>query len=96
MDKDTTNGKDPRVSSTGPFENHTTNASNFASHGPLNQAPDPKAMATQIAHLAIAGHAVHKLTDGGYLVCKFGYTHHASDFAALQCFARRLGVSNGL
>ena len=72
---------------------HTdTNASNFASHGPLNQAPDPKAIATQIAHLAIAGHAVHKLIDGGYLVCKYGYTHHAQDFAALQCFARRLGV----
>jgi hypothetical protein len=76
---------------------HTdTNMSNFASHGPLDQAPDPKAMAAQIAHLTIAGHAVHKLADGGYLVCKYGYTHHASDFAALQCFARRLGVSNGL
>ena len=72
---------------------HTdTNASNFASHGPLNQAPDGKAIATQIAHLAIAGHAVHKLIDGGYLVCKYGHTFHAQDFAALQCFARRLGV----
>ena len=74
---------------------HTdTNASNFASHGPLNQAPDPKAIATQIAHLAIAGHAVHKLIDGGYLVCKYGHTFHAQDFAALQCFARRLGVQH--
>ncbi len=76
---------------------HTdTNTSNSDSHGPLDQAPDRKAMATQIAHLAIAGHAVHKLADGGYLVCKYGYTHHASDFAALQCFARKLGVSNEL
>ena len=41
-------------------------------------------------------HALALSADGGYLVCKYGYTHHASDFAALQCFARRLGVSNGL
>jgi hypothetical protein len=76
---------------------HTdTNTSNFASHGPIDQAPDPKAIASQIAHLAIAGHVVHKLARGGYMVCKYGYTHHASDFAALQRFARRLGVSNEL
>ena len=76
---------------------HTyTNTPNFASHGPIDQAPDPKARATQIAHLAIAGHAAHKLVDGGYLVCKYGLTHHAQDFAALQCFARKLGVSNEL
>ena len=73
-----------------------TNTSSFHSRGPLDQGPDPKAMATQVAQIAIAGHAVHKLAGGGYLVCKCGYTHHASDFAALQRFARRLGVSNGL
>ena len=55
-----------------------------------------KATATQIEELVIAGHAVHKLAGGGYLVCKYGYTHHASDFAALRCFARRLGESNEL
>lgn len=76
---------------------HTyTNASNFASHGPFDQAPDPKGMTTQMVNLAIAGQAVQKLADGGYLVCKYGYTHHASDFAALECFERRLGVSNEL
>ena len=53
-----------------------------------------KAIATQIAQLAIAGHAVHQLTDGGYWVCKYGYTHHAKDFAALQAFARKLGVTH--
>ena len=51
-----------------------------------------KAIATQIAHLAIAGHVVHQLIDGGYLVCKYGYTHHAKNFEALQAFARKLGV----
>lgn len=56
------------------------------------KAPDSNVIATQIGCLKRAGHAVHKLADGGYLVCKYGYTHHAQDFAALQCFARRLGV----
>jgi hypothetical protein len=61
----------------------------------LNCATDTqhsKAEITLIARLVVAKHAVHKLATGGYLVCKYGYTHHASDFAALQCFARRLGV----
>jgi hypothetical protein len=51
-----------------------------------------KAIATQIAELAIAGHAVHQIADGGFLVCKYGYTYHALDFEALQNFARKLGV----
>lgn len=61
----------------------------------LNCATDTqnrKAEFTLIARLAMAGHAVHKLVDGGYLVCKYGYTHHASDLAAAQSFAVRLGV----
>ena len=45
-----------------------------------------------IARLALAGHTVHLLKDGSYLVCKWGYTHHASDQDALKAFAVRLGV----
>ena len=52
-----------------------------------------KTEATQIAELALAGHAVHQLKDGGFLVCKYGHTFHAIDFAELQAFARRLGVT---
>ena len=52
-----------------------------------------KAIATQTAELALRGHAVHQLKDGGFLVCKYGHTSHANDFAELQAFARRLGVS---
>ena len=52
-----------------------------------------KAIATQVAELVIRGHAVHQLKDGGFLVCKYGHTFHAHDFAELQAFARRLGVS---
>lgn len=72
---------------------HTdTNRAEFRTVGVIEQAPDGKAIATQIACLALAGHAVHQLTDGGYLVSKYSYTHHAPDFAALQAFARKLGV----
>lgn len=51
-----------------------------------------KAESNLRAVLALAGHAVHLLKDGGYLVCKYGYTHHASDLKGLQAFAVRLGV----
>ena len=45
-----------------------------------------------ISRLALAGHTVHLLKDGTYLVCKWGYTHHASDIDSLKAFAVRLGV----
>ena len=45
-----------------------------------------------IARLALAGHTVHLLKDETYLVCKWGYTHHASDINSLKAFAVRLGV----
>jgi hypothetical protein len=84
---DTTNGKAPGAINTEGLTTDTTNDLNFAT----GDRPR-KAIATQVAELAIAGHAVHQLSDGGYLVCKYGYTHYAPDFAALQAFARRLGV----
>jgi hypothetical protein len=51
-----------------------------------------KAIATLMAELALAGHAVHKLRCGDFLVCKYGYSHYAPDFYALQTFACKLGV----
>ncbi len=69
------------------LDTDTTNDLNFATG-----ARRSKAIATQIAELAIAGHAVHQLVNGGYLVCKYGHTYEAKDFEDLQAFARRLGV----
>jgi hypothetical protein len=68
---------------------HTdTNDLNFATgHRP------GKATQTLIAELALAGHTVHKLQCGDFLVSKWGYSHYAQDFEALQAFARKLGVS---
>ena len=55
-----------------------------------------KAIVTQVAELALAGHTVHKLQCGDFLVCKRGYSQYAQyaqDLDALQHLARKLGVS---
>jgi hypothetical protein len=70
-----------------------TNTADFRTGEATGQAPDGKAIAMQLERLALAGHAVHQLADGGFLVSKYRYTHHAKDFAALQDFARKLGVT---
>ena len=86
---DPTTEKAPGVSDDSKrLETDTTNDLNFATG-----TRHSKAIATQIAELAIRGHAVHKLKDGGFLVCKYGHTFEAIDFAELQAFARRLGVT---
>lgn len=85
---DSTNGKAPGATNTEGLETDTTNDLNFATGQRRS-----KAITTQIAELAIMGYAVHQLADGGYLVCKYGYTHHAPTFEALQAFAHRLGVN---
>ena len=72
-----------------PAKTHTqdTNDLDFATG-----ARHSKAESNLCAMLALAGHAVYPLKDGGYLVCKYGYTHHAVDLEALHAFAVRLGV----
>lgn len=83
-----TNEKAPGAINTEGLTTDTTNDLNFATG-----TRHSKAIATQVAKLAIRGHAVHQLKDGGFLVCKYGHTFHAIDFVKLQAFARRLGVS---
>ena len=84
----TTNEKAPGAINTEGLDTYNTNDLNFATG-----AKHSKEIATQVAVLAIRGHAVHQLKDAGFLVCKYGHTFHANDFAELQAFARRLGVS---
>ena len=55
--------------------------------------PEIKATATVIAQFALAGHAVHKGSAQDFIVCKFGMTRHCKDFAALQAFAKQVGVN---
>ena len=85
---DPTTEKAPGAINTEGLATDTTNDLNFATGTRRS-----KAIATQIAELAIRGHAVHQLKDGGFLVCKYGHTFEATDFAELQAFARRLGVT---
>jgi hypothetical protein len=83
-----TNEKAPGAINTERLTTETVNDLNFATGTRYS-----KAIATQVAELAIRGHAIHHLEDGGFLVCKYWHTFHANDFAELQAFARRLGVS---
>ena len=87
MIRDTTIEKAPGACDTEGFDTDTS-----SSNSPTSNTPG-KALATQIAELALAGHAVHKLRCGDFLVCKYGHSHYAQDFEALQAFACKLGVS---
>lgn len=64
-----------------------TNTPNFATG---NQ--NSKAIATQIAELALAGYAVHKLRCDDFLICRHDHSHYAQDLQALQVFVRKLVV----
>ena len=54
-----------------------------------------KAVTTLKAQLAIAGHAVHELAGGGYLVVATkwaGICRECPDVSALAAFARQIGA----
>lgn len=85
---DRTNEKAPGAINTEGLTTDTTNDLNFATG-----TRHCKAIATQVAELAIRGHAIHQLKDGGFLVRKYGQTFHVNYFPELPAFARRLGVS---
>lgn len=77
----------PSASGTRDLENHSHNVVDFpTAHGA------GKAIATQIAKLALAGHAVHKGQRGDFIVCKYGLSRYCQDFAELEAFARQLGI----
>jgi hypothetical protein len=82
------NEKAPGAINTEGLATDTTNDLDFAT----GERPS-KAIATLIAELAIRGHAVHQLQDGGFFVCNHGQSHYAPDFYALQRFAIKVGAS---
>ena len=45
------------------------------------------------AQYALAGHEVHELADGGFLVTKWGHSRYCPDLHALAGFARQTGVT---
>lgn len=80
------NGKAP-----GACNTEGLGTSIYIDNSAIHQA-NSKAISTQIAELALKGYAFYELADGTFLVCKYGYLHHAPDFKALQHFVNRLGV----
>jgi hypothetical protein len=62
------------------------------SQSSLDHKPDQKHLATLVARLALAGHAVHKGREQEFIVCKWGMSRWCADFASLQAFAKQLGV----
>ena len=53
----------------------------------------PKPEATLIARFTIKGAAVHRLSEGGFLVCQYGHVKHCPDLHSLAAFARQTGVA---
>ena len=79
----------------------TINAQKAQSPGATGQSADentndaivgPKPEATLVARFALAGHAVHRLSEGGFLVCKHGHAKHCQNLHGLVAFARQVGV----
>jgi hypothetical protein len=70
---------------------HAPNQNNNNSNYPTSNCLC-KEEATLFALLALAGHPVHPLRSGGYLVAKWCYSYHAADIGDLRVFAMRLGV----
>lgn len=90
----TTNTNEKAVGAFNTNGLHTeTNNANFRSHGAVNQAHDDKAIANQIARLALAGHQVQRLEDG-FLVRRWGMSRHCPDLESLAGFARQIGVKS--
>jgi hypothetical protein len=80
----------PRVPAEAVAEEGSENGAIVAS-----LASDGKAVATLKAQLAIAGHAVHELATGGYLVVATrwaGMCRECPDVRSLAAFARQIGA----
>lgn len=52
---------------------------------------DAKAVATIKAKLAIMGHAVFDLAEGGYIVTRWGMVRHCADVGQLAAFLEQIG-----
>lgn len=52
--------------------------------------------ATLMAKLALRGHAVYRIVEGGYIVVFHGYVKRCADLVALEAFAVQVGGSGEL
>jgi len=70
-----------------------TNSADFATKQAIHQAQAEKSATTLIAKFALAGHAVHRGQTGDFIVSRWGQTRYCKNFAELQAFATKLGVT---
>lgn len=57
----------------------------------VTTSTDAKAVATIKAKLAIMGHAVFDLAEGGYIVTRWGMARHCADVGQLAAFLEQIG-----
>lgn len=73
---------------------HTDTATNdFSIGAAIELACSSKAIATNMARMALAGYAVHQGCVGDFTVCRYDITKYCQNFAALQAFSRKVGAS---
>lgn len=71
--------------------NTNTNSENFRTDEAIEQAPDAKALATPLARLTLAGHAVH---EASAFIQTLGYSViQSAPYAAAILFGIFLGVT---
>lgn len=51
-----------------------------------------KRLATLQARLAMRGHELHALADGGFMACRWGLTRHLSTLEEVALFCVQVGV----
>jgi hypothetical protein len=91
-----TKAKSPAATELSANEKHPETAQSIApDDAQCNGHTDAQAKvyATIAARLAIAGHQVFELADGGYLVARWGMTRACPSLQALQSFARMVGAA---
>jgi len=72
-------------------------SSSFSEGGMKHTTDTQKQFATLRAQFSRAGHVVHKGSNFDFTVVhrSWGMSRYCQDFAALQRFARQLGVTHG-
>jgi hypothetical protein len=72
----------------------SANKSKVLTDADFERAARDRAIANEIALLALAGHAVQKCKARDFIVSKYDtMTMYCEDFAALQAFSRKVGAS---
>ena len=87
----TTNGTGPGLNT--PIKKAPGRESECARDNTNNAGNSNAAIAHLTAQLRAKGHHVHRHLDGSFTAANWGMSCHLEDFAELQSFAQRVGVT---